>query len=147
MLYEAAPDYTGPVVYAIQAESGGAVKIGYASSSDRVPARLAALQSGNPERLVVVRIFEAPNGHEDETAVHRLLRLYRLEGEWFYNAPSVVSFTGCKPCPRAPTYDAFDDIYRGLMAPTLLPLSREHVPYTERAKAMDRPRNRPRRAA
>jgi hypothetical protein len=67
-----------PVVYFIQAESGGPIKIGRAKSVKR---RLAILQIGNPARLVVLRT--TPGGAHEEAALHAHFAASRLSGEWF----------------------------------------------------------------
>jgi hypothetical protein len=83
-----------PVVYTIQGENGGPVKIGYCDRRDGVPSRLGGIQTGNPDRLVIRRIVDAPNGRADERAMHDRLAKYRLAGEWFTCAPEVAIATG-----------------------------------------------------
>jgi hypothetical protein len=73
-------------VYFIQAESGGAVKIGKA----REPrARVTELQCGNPELLVIQAVIVA--SRTTEGSLHRTFRDYRLEGEWFWKADEILA--------------------------------------------------------
>ena len=55
------------------------VKIGYTESSPE--SRLSSIQTGNPLKLIIVHIMEGLE--QDEKQIHRLLRKFRLNGEWF----------------------------------------------------------------
>lgn len=79
-----------PVVYFIQAEDGGPIKIGYSEKRSGVAARLGSLQTGNPRKLVVRHVQDAPRGHVDERDLHERFARYRLNGEWFLNVPEVA---------------------------------------------------------
>lgn len=68
------------MVYFVQAETGGPIKIGWTEDAD-ASARLVGLQIGNPYRLVIRSTMLG--GHADEKELHRRFRLYRLNGEWF----------------------------------------------------------------
>lgn len=98
MLDKRTPQPDKPVVYTIQAEAGGPVKIGYCDRGDGVDARLCGIQTGNPERLVIRRVIAAPNGRADERALHDRLAKYRMCGEWFTCSPEVAMATGA-PLP------------------------------------------------
>lgn len=76
-------------VYAIQAVSGGAVKIGWTAGG--VERRLRELQCGNPCELFVVRTIE-PASQADERALHQRLAEFRIRGEWF--SPAVLGLLG-----------------------------------------------------
>lgn len=66
-------------VYMIQAgDERGPVKIGFAANPKR---RLAALQTGHPERLSILRLFDG--GKVDEASLHAKFSTFRLSGEWF----------------------------------------------------------------
>jgi hypothetical protein len=99
---------TGPVIYAIQAVDGGPIKIGYCSTAELVPKRVAALQTGNPFRLVVRRIAPAPDGINTERDLHNRFARYRLQGEWFMDCPEVSMFarTGAKRTADGTKYAA-----------------------------------------
>lgn len=65
------------------------VKIGYATDPDR---RLAELQVGSPERLVLFAVI--PGDRADESRLHAHLRAYRLRGEWFKPVAPVLDAGG-----------------------------------------------------
>jgi len=72
-------------VYVIQAGDNGPVKIGYTSGS--VEKRVASLQTGNPQKLKIVKVYE--DGCERLKAdMHAAHQKHRLVGEWF--SPSVL---------------------------------------------------------
>jgi Meiotically up-regulated gene 113 len=66
------------LVYFVQAESGGPVKIGSAADPEE---RLRTLQAASAERLVIrgVRL----GGFKEERRLHRRFARYHLRGEWF----------------------------------------------------------------
>lgn len=78
------PNYEMPadieIVYFVQAESGGPVKIG-ASTLGSFKGRLSAMQAGNSERLVARRLVRG--GYVLEGKLHRRFAEHRLLGEWF----------------------------------------------------------------
>lgn len=74
----------GCVVYVIQSELGGAVKIGRA---DDLAKRLAGLQTGRPDRLVVLAAVQGTR--EDERLCHDLLEHSQERGEWFRFTPAI----------------------------------------------------------
>ena len=66
------------MIYFIECEVGGAIKIGRADNPER---RLHALQIGTPHnRILVVAI---PGGAGLEARLHRRFREGRIHGEWF----------------------------------------------------------------
>jgi hypothetical protein len=65
-------------VYFIQGESGGPIKIGYATD---VSNRIRTLQTGYPEALKL--LLAIPGNVNNEKVTHHELRQYRLQGEWF----------------------------------------------------------------
>lgn len=67
-------------VYAIGTNWGRPVKIGVAVDISR---RLRALQTGNPDRLVVLWSTESQDAFSLEAFIHRELSEHRLEGERF----------------------------------------------------------------
>lgn len=75
-----ADDTDTNVVYVVQAESGGPVKIGHTTWKAR-HRRLAELQTGNSARLVFRRIVSGERWLE--RALHEYYSEQRLEGEWF----------------------------------------------------------------
>lgn len=73
------------VVYFIQAGAGGPIKIGVATDIAR---RVATLQTGSPEPLVVLATIAG--GRAVEGRFHRALSLHRLRSEWFNPTPEVA---------------------------------------------------------
>lgn len=74
------------MIYVIQADNGGPVKIGYTSGDD-AERRCRDLQVGNPERLRIVATF--PGTVRDERAIHERFSDARLVGEWFALTPEI----------------------------------------------------------
>lgn len=72
-------------VYFVQAEYGGAVKIGKARNPRT---RVNELQCGNPDLLVIRAVIVAARSTEGN--LHRALDDYRLEGEWFHLADELI---------------------------------------------------------
>lgn len=71
------------MLYAIGSESGS-VKIGI---TENFGSRFNAIQTGNPEKLSVLKTWELPSREHDkfaETMLHWQLARYRQNGEWFY---------------------------------------------------------------
>jgi hypothetical protein len=75
--YAYAKRYPG-FIYFIQGESGGAVKIGYATDISK---RIKTLQTGFPETLIIVKSF--PGNMKDEEDIHTEFNGHHLRGEWF----------------------------------------------------------------
>jgi hypothetical protein len=68
------------VVYFIR--DGKHVKIGYTQDSERLAARLGALQAGNPRELVLVALMKH-GGPRTERALHDAFRPWWIGGGWF----------------------------------------------------------------
>lgn len=66
------------VVYFIQAETGGPIKIGTAIDAEK---RMASLQLSCPVKLRL--LSKRPGGERLERFLHRQFAAYRLHGEWF----------------------------------------------------------------
>jgi len=73
--------------YIIRAGENGPVKIGKAGS---VQDRLAELQSGNHERLSVLRVVDAR--FDTERAFHVRFKDYHIHGEWFRFCDEMLTF-------------------------------------------------------
>lgn len=67
-----------PVVYFVQAENGGPVKIGVAKDPAR---RMAELQAMSPYTLRILATVEG--GFRREKELHAQFADWRLHGEWF----------------------------------------------------------------
>lgn len=94
-----------PVVYFIQGRRYGPVKIGTADGA-RVKNRLSELQTGNPERLSIIRTVRGGRALEQE--IHDLLAIYRLAGEWFAPDARVLALVGQLPNSMERDNEAFD---------------------------------------
>lgn len=68
------------------------VKIGFALSD--VEWRVATLQCGNADPLIIEVIFEGPESLERE--LHRKFHKYHVRGEWFVYSEEIRSFVAAK---------------------------------------------------
>jgi hypothetical protein len=73
-------------VYFITNVKAGAVKIGVGADPQK---RLTALQIGCPDRLAL--LGSIPGGREREKSLHKAFRQFRLRGEWFRAAPTLLA--------------------------------------------------------
>ena len=73
------------VIYFIQAENGGPIKIG---TTKDIAGRLKGLQTSTPYLLKVLTLI--PGTQRREQAIHERLDKYRVRGEWFEDAPEVL---------------------------------------------------------
>src|ERR1700722_19951266 len=74
--------------YFIQQGTDGPIKIGYTDIGVRM--RLTQLQTGNPEKLNL--LLELPGSLEDEELLHQRFENYRIRGEWFHPAHTLLQF-------------------------------------------------------
>jgi hypothetical protein len=72
------------VVYLVQAQSGGPVKIGHSTFAS-VKKRLKSLQCSHHEELVIRALFDGTTWLE--SALHELFWANRIRGEWFTVSP------------------------------------------------------------
>jgi hypothetical protein len=86
------------VVYFVQSICGGPVKIG-TTRRLRMDKRLQALQTGNPERLHIVRMIRG--GVELERAMHARFKHLRLQGEWFEAEDELAEWVSYRATPDA----------------------------------------------
>jgi hypothetical protein len=63
------------------------VKIGISALPQR---RLADLQTSHHDRLTI--LAQTPGGRDEESALHRLFKRERLNGEWFQRSPEIEKF-------------------------------------------------------
>lgn len=73
-------------IYFVQVGAAGPVKIGCTRD---VTKRISSLQTGHPERLVLLGCFEGTT--RDERELHERFHAHRLTGEWFRPAPEILS--------------------------------------------------------
>lgn len=76
-------------VYLIRAGEGP-VKIGWVAERESAPQRLAAMQTGNHERLSLLAVFPEAEGLT-EWSLHRRFAEHRLRGEWFEPVPEILA--------------------------------------------------------
>jgi hypothetical protein len=72
-------------IYFIQGESGGPIKIGYATD---VYSRLKTLQTGHPDNLKI--LCAMPGNYDDEKKYHQKFAEYRIRGEWFKPCEAMI---------------------------------------------------------
>ena len=75
--------------YCYLIEGGPFVKVGYTSNLDR---RMEQLQTGNPYKLGVLQAYVFDTelaARQLEAQLHRDLKPYRAQGEWFSRKPSL----------------------------------------------------------
>jgi hypothetical protein len=77
------------VIYFVQTESGGPIKIGFAED---VGKRVADLQLAMPHRLVVLGVMDGTRSNEQE--LHRRLHHIRVRGEWFQDCHELRRLIG-----------------------------------------------------
>lgn len=83
-------------IYFIKAENSTRVKIGFTELTPE--SRLAALQTGSPEKLILLGSFDGTM--TDERNAHKALALHRLSGEWFEMTSAVEAFIEEKCCKQ-----------------------------------------------
>ena len=74
-------------VYVINAVGTGRYKIGFAKD---VTKRIDVMQTGCPYEMVVVNVFDVPMKYEHR--MHKLLAIFRVQGEWFKLPTNVVDW-------------------------------------------------------
>jgi len=82
-------------VYMIRAGEHGPVKIGHATD---VAGRLYDLQSGNHERLTVLRVFDG--GAAEEARLHERFADLHLHGEWHSFSKAMLGDVGLVELPH-----------------------------------------------
>lgn len=67
-------------VYLIKSIESASYKIGISKNPKQ---RLSALQTGNPELIVIVHEYETQYPYKLETALHNYFRIDKKQNEWF----------------------------------------------------------------
>lgn len=93
---------SGDLIYFIQAELSGAVKIGYGKDPEK---RKAELQVGNHERLRLITTCEG--SWREERWLHDRLKTHHIRGEWFRPHEDVLAVM-CNPKKYLPA-DVWQD--------------------------------------
>lgn len=68
------------MVYAFGSEEGNPVKVGV---SENPLVRISQVQNGHPFKLHIIKAWQHDLAHHVEQRAHKLLKAYRLRGEWF----------------------------------------------------------------
>ena len=74
------------------AKSGEYYKIGI---SDNPPERIKQLNTASPERIQLVSEYKSVNAVAAEKRLHKSLRHYRKNGEWFALTPKMFNLLMC----------------------------------------------------
>jgi predicted GIY-YIG superfamily endonuclease len=79
------------IIYFIQEEPDGAIKIGQTSNISK---RLASLQTGGARQLKVLHSFEVSDerANQEEKHIHHCFRNRRMRGEWFSPCPYMYDY-------------------------------------------------------
>jgi len=88
-------DTCGGLVYVIQEDNGGAIKIG-CSSGNSFALRLPALQTGNPRELKIVAIARNQSV-QYEFELHRRFAQYLIRGDWFRPVDEIAQYISNDP--------------------------------------------------
>jgi hypothetical protein len=75
-------------VYFLKAEGLGLIKIGIAAD---VASRLAALQTGSPDNLVLLGVIRSADPRALERHLHEEFGASRVRGEWFEPTPELIA--------------------------------------------------------
>lgn len=68
-------------LYLIKSQESGTYKIGITKNSPEK--RLKTLQTGNSDNLILIDSYYSRNYKKIETQLHRNLKSYKIQGEWF----------------------------------------------------------------
>lgn len=74
-------------MYFIQGENGGPIKIGV---TDNIDKRLKQMQTGNPEKLILLHLTYGGRNLEEE--LHLKFSQYLYRGEWFNPAKEILEY-------------------------------------------------------
>jgi len=75
------------MIYFIKNIANGNIKIGFSDTPNK---RLADLQTGSTDKLVLIRTIEGDEAVE--AALHEQFAMHRLQGEWFAPAEEILRF-------------------------------------------------------
>ena len=79
------------MIYFVRAGENGPIKIGHAND---VASRIATMQSGNHETLILVREIEGDT--RTERALHKRFVDYHIAREWFHFCPGMLTVDGAE---------------------------------------------------
>lgn len=81
-------DSPDSLIYFVRGKTTRRIKIGYTASN--VYRRLADLQVGSPDALLLLGVIRAPFSFERE--IHKILEAYHSHGEWFDTNSGLLDF-------------------------------------------------------
>lgn len=113
------PSARKAVIYFIQSENGGPIKIGYA---DDLAKRLVSLQTSRPDKLVVVASFVGTIAHEKE--LHARFSHVREMGEWFTPVPELMDLI--RDIGASGAYVTKRDLSRNVTCHEMQPVTTSH---------------------
>lgn len=96
-----------PIVYFIQAEGGGPIKIG---TTTNIRQRLDSLQAGSPVLLRVLGTI--PGNHVLERALHQRFATARSHFEWFLPTPALMAFIAAEASTELAPFVGSQPIWR-----------------------------------
>lgn len=147
------PNARATVIYFIQSEHGGPIKIGRAEDLAR---RLVGMQVSRPDKLVV--LAHAPGTVADERALHQRFAFCREKGEWFRPVPELMSLVrevaerGSMPVTVTPREESHDvtghepsGVTPSLAVPSLAKPNQEHPSGVGRVRAPEAEKSNPKR--
>lgn len=76
------------MVYFIQQENGGPIKIGY--TKNNIQGRLSVIQAHSPFNFKLIYSMEGTS--KTETAIHKEFESDRIKNEWFNPSPRLLEF-------------------------------------------------------
>jgi len=76
------------VLYLVQAEQLGHVKIGF---TNRISSRFASMQTGSPDKLVLLGTIKTPEPRLLEIEWHSRFAHLHSHGEWFRGEPELMT--------------------------------------------------------
>lgn len=82
------PRDTG-LVYFLQVNDDGPIKIGWTGDTEKFASRRSALQTGCPWPLQLVGT--APGTHDLERALHKRYKPLHMQGEWFFPSAELLA--------------------------------------------------------
>jgi Meiotically up-regulated gene 113 len=101
------------VIYFMQADIGGPIKIGYSATPDGVEKRRSTIQTGFPHKLIVLKTIEG--GREKEKDLHARYGDLRLSGEWFEASPELARRCGGIATPVVQSLLDFAELRREII--------------------------------
>lgn len=79
------------MVYFIQAEELGLIKIGRTNQSNLI-LRLKAMQVGSPDKLKLIGVVNDEHSFGGERGIHKKFESLWVHGEWYYPGKDLLEF-------------------------------------------------------